>query len=154
MIAKYRSGRNVSNVTAKNIVQQSIQAYQMPTSKVKQNNSVSKISQSMDANQIKNSQNDSKVSPPSRLNVSNILSLKANDKRRQLLSDIKRKDSEIGSNLRDQKYTINSRNLGKVRTGRNENSYKASDNENKRTEQSILKLVDNQINKGLKAIKR
>ena len=120
---------------------------------MKQNNSVSKISQSMDAKQMQNKSIDSKVTPISRNNASNIISSKATENKKQLLSDIKQKDSALGN--KDNKYTISNRNLAKLRSNRNDGgAYKGSDVENSRVEKSILKLVDNQINKGLKAIKR
>lgn len=106
----------------------------------------------MDAKQMQNKSIDSKVTPISRNNASNIISSKATENKKQLLSDIKQKDSALGN--KDSKYTINNRNLAKLRSNRNDGAYKGSDVENSRVEKSILKLVDNQINKGLKAIKR
>lgn len=135
-----------------NVLQQSAQAYQIPSGKMRQNQSVNKISQSMDAKQMQKTSDNSKVTPISRNNVSNIVYSKATGNKKQLLTDIKRNDSSV--DVKNRKYAISTKNLGKLRTNRNDGAYRGSDIENSRVEKSILKLVDKQINKGLKAIKR
>ena len=137
-----------------NNLQQSYQAYPMPSTNLKQNHSLSKIAQSMDANPMKMKANNSMLSPNFRHNASNIVTMKAGDNKKGFLSDVKpRRASILGNPKANQKYLTNSRNQAKVGTSKNIANYKG-DGLKTRTEQGILKMVDKQISKGLKAAKK
>lgn len=137
-----------------NNLQQSYQAYPAAATNLRQNNSLSKIAQSMDTNQMKLKANNSMLSPNFQHNVSNIVTMKAADNKKRFLSDVKpRRGSIIGTSKANQKYLTNSRNQGKIGTIKHLANFKEETNKT-RTEQGILKMVDKQISKGLKAAKK
>lgn len=117
MLAKYRQGRNVSQVASKNILKNSYNAYPPTDKKLRQNNSVSKISQSVDHNPAKRYNAASLIAPSNKVMVS---------KREHVTIDLKGKNPKLAQIGGDQKtpskYPV-SLKTGKLRHDRNLGTY-------------------------------
>jgi len=145
MLSRYRGGRNVSQINSKNNIQNSYIAYPPLGAKMRNNNSVSKISQSVDMNPAK--QGHHSIVTPSksrRLNPQN--TTKASNSKKPLLSSKPRRASIVLPVPHKSQHPLSNINAPKARTKRNLS--KIGDT---RTERGILKMVDQQINKGMRA---
>jgi hypothetical protein len=138
MIQKYRGGRNVSQIHSKGNLQGSYLAYPPPGGRLRNNNSVSKISQSMDMNPAR--RHDAKTILAS--NAAQRGTTKASDGKKMLLQNVKqRRRSILNSQSKDK--------TGKNKTNRNAYAHNTKVGDT-RTERGILKMLDKQIDKGLK----
>ena len=150
MLSKYRNGRNASHVTSKNNLKRKFYSPYSPGGKeVRQNNSVTKISQSMDYNPTKHYHVASLTTPVNHHNSTNVHQNITIDAKSKNLLNRRLSNSKNPKNLPHIPQTTQHKHL---RHNRNLGTYQNLKPQNTRTERGILKMVDSKINKGLKAI--
>ena len=149
MMGRYREGRNVSQAATKQNLNTFV-AYPPPGAKMRSNKSASKISQSMVKYPLKGHGKQTLESVPSLKAPLHKSTIKDMNSRKIHVNEAHKRKEAILLNQKH-KNPLLQKQLGKIRMNNRSVYQNPVSVESTKNERKILKMVDKQINKGLRA---